>query len=257
MAANWWVLSHEPLEKHGLLADATAFNRRHWIDRHTDSFAYPTVGFFGADSSVRVVARPSCIESANLQFPVSSGGTDSGWEGVERQDVEATPLAFLTETAGRLPAGEDQAWLKDVITRVRQSRADQGEATYCRYAGLLGGDPYQPGDDLEHAVTRTIALLDETVAAEMFATAELADVVSKASWIRQQTDSAIRRSREAAAHADGLKADVRAVASVAGKPWERGYRIAQELRARLELSRDVPLPDVDAVTVPFWAQRPT
>jgi hypothetical protein len=248
VAANWWALLHEPREKHDLLADATAFNRRHWIDRHTDGFAYPTVGFFGADSSVRVVAKPSCIESANIQFPVSSGGTDSGWEGVERHDLEATLLAFLTATAERLPAGDDRTWLQDVITRIQQSRADQDEAPYCRYAGLLGGDPYQPGDELDHAITHTIALLGDTVAAELFAMAEFADVVSKASWIRQQTESIVKRSREAAAHADGLKAEVRDIASVAGKPWERGYRVAQKLRALLELSPELPLPDIDAVT---------
>ncbi len=248
IAANWWPLLHEPQEKENLLLDASAFKQRHWINKHTDGFAYPTLGFFGADTSVRIVARPSHIESANIEFPVSSGSVNVHWNGVERNDVESALFRFLVATAERLPASDDKTWLQDLIARISHARTDQDEAIYCRCAGLLGADPFEPGDELCTAITRTIAVLGQDVAMEMFATAEVANVVSRAQWLQDQTHSVIRKSREVAAHAGELKRRLQAAKSQSGKPWERGYAVAQQLRGLLDMAPDRSMPTVDAVT---------
>lgn len=248
IAANWWPLLHEPQEKEGLLLDASAFKQRHWINKHTDGFAYPTLGFFGADTSVRIVARPSHIESANIEFPISSGSANVHWNGVERNDVESALLRFLVATAERLPANDDKTWLQDLIARINHARTDQDEAIYCRCAGLLGADPFEPGDELYTAITRTIAVLGQDVAMEIFATAEVANVASRAQWLQDQTRSVIRKSREVAAHAGELKRRLQASRPQAGKPWERGYAVAQQLRDLLGMAPDRPMSTVDAVT---------
>jgi hypothetical protein len=43
IAANWWPLLHESQEKERLLPDPGGFKQRHWINKHTDGFAYPTL----------------------------------------------------------------------------------------------------------------------------------------------------------------------------------------------------------------------
>jgi hypothetical protein len=253
IAANWWPLLHEPQEKEKLLAEAGAFKRRHWINRHTDGFAYPTLGFFGADTSVRLIARPSHIESANIEFPVSSGSAHAPGDGVERNDLETVLTDFLVETAERLPANDDKTWLQDMIARLHESRADPDEALYCRCAGLLGADPYEPGDELDAAIRQTIALLGPELALEMFATAEAAGVASRARWLQDQARGAIRKSREVAGQAHDLKDRLRAEMPRTEKPWERGYLLARRLRALRGLAPDAPLPTVDAVTQAFFA----
>lgn len=248
IAANWWPLLHEPQEKEKLLVDASAFKQRHWINRHTDGFAYPTLGFFGADSSVRVVARPSHIESANIEFPVSSGSNSALWNGVERHAVESALLNFLATTADRLPSSADKAWLQDLLERILRARADADEALYCRCAGLLGADPFEPGEALYTAIKQTVDIVGQEIALEMFATAETAQVVQRAQWLRGQAHSAIQKSREVAAHASALKQSVRAPSAQQGKPWERGYAVAQQLRALLRLTPDMPMQRDEAVT---------
>jgi len=248
IAANWWPLLHEPQKQENLLLDASAFNQRHWIDKYTDGFAYPTLGFFGADTSVRIIAKTSRIESANIEFPVSSGKSGAYWDGVERGAVETALLTFLTETSERLPANDDKTWLKDVIARIRHTRIDQDEAIYCRCAGLLGADPYEAGDEINAAITQTIAILGQDVAMEMFATAEAANVASRAQWLQDQTHSAIRKSREVATKVDALKRKLKVAMLPTSKPWERGYALAQQLRNLLNLTPDMPMPTVDSVT---------
>jgi len=247
VAANWWPLLHEPLEKEKLLQDTESFRRRHWIDRHTDGFAYPSIGFFGADTSIRIVARVSRIDHADIQFPVTSGTTASRWEGIERSDVETPLLGFLAATASRLAPGQDRHWLEDLIERIRRSRAHADEAAYCRCAGLLGADPYAPGDALETAITDTVATLGEEVAMELFATAQADTVAEKASWIDRQTRSAIRTSQTIASHAHGLKEDLDNAIRPDRRPWDRGYDTARRLRALLGIAPDQPLPTLDAV----------
>lgn len=253
IAANWWPLLHEPLEKEKLVLDAVAFRGRHWFNRHTDGFAYPTLGLFGADTSVRIVARPSHIESANIEFPVTSGNANVHWDGVDRSDVETALLAFLETAAERLPENDDRAWLKDMLARIHHSRTDPDEALYCRCAGLLGADPYDPGDEIDAAITRTIAILGEDIAIEMFATAETANVVERAEWMRDQTRAAIQKSRELASHANALKHQLREAMPMAGKPWERGYATARYLRVLLDMTPDTPIPTANAVSTALLA----
>lgn len=248
IAANWWALLHEPQEKKNLLADASAFNRRHWINRHTDGFAYPTLGIFGADTSVRIVARPSHIESANIEFPVSSGGANVHWEGVERDDVESVLLSFLAVTARRLPDNDDKTWLLDLLARITRARTDPEEAIYCHCAGLLGADPFEPGDELYTAITQTIGILGQDLAMEMFATAEAETVAYRAQWLQEQTHSVIGKSRAVAAHAGSLKHKLQAAKFMTGKPWERGYAAAQQLRRLIGMNPDMPLATADSVT---------
>lgn len=248
IAANWWPLLHEPLEKESLLKDTTAFKLRHWINKHTDGFAYPTLGIFGSDSSVRIVARPSYIESANIEFPGTSGKINMSWEGIRRDEVEATLLSFITATEERLPANSDKNWLKDIIARIQHSRADHEEAIYCRCAGLLGADPYDPSDELYNAITKTVDLLGEELAVEMFATAETSDVVSRVLWIQENTHSTIKKSRETATYANGLKNEILTGSLKPGRPWERGYNAAQQLRSLLHIMPDDSLTSIDAVT---------
>ena len=248
IAANWWPLLNEPQEKEKLLLDTSAFKQRHWINRHTDGFAYPTLGFFGADSSVRVVARPSHIESANIEFPVSSGSTSALWNGVERQEVESALLNFLAATADRLPVNGNKAWLQDLLERIRHARSDQDEALYCRCAGLLGADPFELGDTLYTAITQTVAIVGQDIALEIFAVAEAPHVVQRAQWLHDQAQGAIKKSREVAKHASALKQSVRTACAQDGKPWVRGYAVAQQLRALLNLTPDMPMQHDEAVT---------
>ncbi len=248
IAANWWPLLHEPQEKEKLLQDSSAFKQRHWINKHTDGFAYPTLGFFGADTSVRIVARPSHIESANIEFPVSSGSANVHWDGVERGDVESALLSFLAATAERLPDNDDKTWLLDLFARITRARTDPDEAIYCRCAGLLGADPFEPGDELYTAISQTIDTLGQDLAMEMFATAEADSVAYRARWLQEQTHSVIRKSREVAAHAGALKRRLQASKSTTGKPWERGYAAAQQLRRLLGMAPDMNMATVDSVT---------
>lgn len=251
IAANWWPLLHEPAEKERLLEDAASFKRRHWIDKHTDGFAYPTVGFFGAGSFVRIEARPTHIESANIQFPVTSTKLGIQWEGVKREEIEAALLGFLADTVERLPVNHDKYWLQDVLSRILHSRGDAEEAEYCRCAGLLGADPYDPNDEPHSAISQTIDMLGQDIAIEMFATSEAADVVGKARWLQEQAGALIKRSRHAAAHASGIKDEFRSqgfTASTKERPWERGYAAARQVRKLLRLAPDAPMQSIEALS---------
>ncbi|WP_066459736.1 ImmA/IrrE family metallo-endopeptidase [Castellaniella caeni] len=250
VAANWWALLHEPSEKVGLVNGPVAFRQRHWINTHTDGFAYPAVGFFGADAIVKVLAKPTHIDAANIQFPMPPGRLDYGWDGIERARVEAALLHLLAAVVERLPHNEDRSWLDDAVNRIQTSRTDAEEALYCRCAGLLGADPYWPDSDLEQVIGGTVEILGRDIAMELFATTEQRDVLERASWIDQEVRSVIRRSKGLASHALDLKASLTLPRHESSgiKPWDKGYEAARCLREMLALSPDESLQTLDAVT---------
>ena len=121
-------------------------------------------------------------------------------------------------------------------------------ALYCRCAGLLGADPFEPGDALYTAISQTVAIVGQDIALEIFAVAEAPHVVQRAQWLHDQAQGAIKKSREVAKHASALKQSVRTAFAQDGKPWERGYAVAQQLRALLNLTPDMPMQCDEAVT---------
>lgn len=240
-AANWWALLNEPFEKKDVPnTDIFAFDRRHWIDQHTDGFSYPKLGFFGADSSIRLCAKPTILHSSDIHFTERTRSTNSHLQGLPRDVIEAKLFAFVQAVADRLPDNDDRGWLLDQLSRIDNSRQDVEEAKYCRYAGLLGEDPYESGDVLFSVISKTVELLGEEVASEMCATSEVNDVLARASWVHEQSAAICKRSASAAEHSLGLKKELAGHgASVA--PWQKGYSSARKLRHVLGIPADQAL----------------
>ncbi|HEX7388185.1 MAG TPA: hypothetical protein VF285_13055 [Castellaniella sp.] len=250
VAANWWALLHEPWEKESLVSDQLSFKQRHWINSHTDGFSYPTAGFFGADTTVRVVARPTHIDAADIQFPLPAKRVGSGWDAVERASVEDALMALMRAVTERLPHGEDRAWLADAVRRIESSRADAEEFVYCRCAGLLGADPYLPGPELEHVIDETTSILGLELATELFATAQAQDVLARASWVEREARQLVSQKRGIGGSAIELKAGFATSGCdlPSAKPWDRGYDAARRLRVLLDLNPAHSLQTLDAVS---------
>ncbi|MFY3457767.1 hypothetical protein ACOTJD_13980 [Achromobacter xylosoxidans] len=248
IAANWWPLLYEPHEKSKVPnVDHVAFNQRHWIDQHTDGFAYPKVGFFGADSSVRIIAQSTKIPNADICFYEKTQSINRNWEGLRRDKVEAALLEFIRAVADRLPANQDKVWLNDQWLRIDQSRKDGGEAKYCRLAGLLGEDPYEPGEELYDTIVRTVELLGEDMATEMCATSQVSDVVERSAWLHEQSEILINRSKAAAQYSFGLKDELQGE-PLGRQPWERGYSAARKVRQLLGVSSEQALDERQSVS---------
>lgn len=250
IAANWWPLVHEQSEKIKVICSANKidFKRRHWINSHTDGFAYPEVGFFGADSAIKINSNVSSIESANIQYTETSGGLSDSFNGTDRLEVEGELLEFIRLTIERLPSNDDKIWLADAFQRIETSRKDPDELLYCKCAGLLGADPYDPDSDAESAIFDTVSILGKSLAIELFATAEAFNVTDKAIEIKKQVDHIVKRSSEASTHIHGLKTALGLGSLSAQQPWMAGYEAANKLRNLQDISAFSPLYNIDDVS---------
>lgn len=242
IAFNWWALLHEPRKTP---IDPRAYYRRHQIHRHRDGFAYPHIEFYGAGSGIQVVAHSSQISSAGIEFPTEFGRDEPRI--LERIATENTLLELIDAVLQRLTDAEDRSALDEAVSAVRRSRADADESEYCTLAGLLGCDPYQPGDDLESTIAAVQSTVGAALSREVFAISELQSAVDNAESISRFAHQKLGKSKAAAEHVAGIKKEFlkrfsRSSAQHASAPWERGYAAANELRRLLSLDVGSPLP---------------
>lgn len=124
--------------------------------------------------------------------------------------------------------------------RVRQSLEDPAETAFCKAAGALGLDPYQIDD--------TSAAFIES--AEGFFNGEaLLEFLAGAATARKHTEllpwiSAAESRPDSTCRLDDLAAHAHSIALSAPprsneRPWSLGYRRAQILRSKLDLSGEV------------------
>lgn len=243
VAANWWALLHEPAQK--VCNDTLSYSKRHQIYRHRDGFAYPRVEFYGADSRVQIVANASQIDSAAIQFPTEIGAHENCT--LDRLSTENTLLGLIDAVLARLTDDDDRMPLEESVDAVKRSRADPEEAEYCILAGLLGSDPYEPGDRLESTIRAVEGLTGGPLSREVFAISELETAVGRAQSILQLAHQMKLRSRNAARQAGAIKDEVRKAAGEsevehAARPCAQGYLAAHRVRDLLSLGRTRPLP---------------
>jgi hypothetical protein len=125
-----------------------AFVKRHQLDGAMDGFVFPELSIFSAGSEALYVSRSrSQPPFSDVDFLVRPAEAPSA---VDRSLTEDALVEIVQTTLRRLPAhGPAYHDLSRAWERVCQSIEHQDELGYCRAAGRLGIDPYDPdGPDL-------------------------------------------------------------------------------------------------------------
>lgn len=183
------------------------------------------------DGAVFEMSAHQCVyRNPNVRFWAGSS------EIMDRATAEARLDRLIENVLERLAA----SGLRDTSAalrwaRVKASRADADEATFCESAGALGLDPYSLPNGDTAAIEEAAARFEGEPLAEFLAGAKGVNAQQLINWV----DSVERRAPSCAKVAE-LRA---AVAEAVGRAprrkleesWKLGYRRARALRATLNL----------------------
>jgi hypothetical protein len=139
IARNWWPLLYEPFRSGG----GDAFRARHRLDVPMHGYIFPKIALCsGGNDTLLTAWVQSPQEHSRIEFltPASIGP-----EVLARDQVEDTLIDMLEAVMDRLdvkgPAYQD---LATAWGRIQTSIGDSDEFAYCKVAGKLGVDPYDP-----------------------------------------------------------------------------------------------------------------
>jgi hypothetical protein len=231
VAEKWWRLLYEP-RKSNENRDTVAAH--HYLDAYLPGFVFPPVSLWsGGDNALALESASVQSEHSTFQFLHS----DLPAMVIARDDLEGDLFRLVQaaiERIGECPLGRDlrQSW-----DRVLSSLGDEDERKYCKAAGRLGVDPYDP--DAED-----ISIFTKGLSEHLFSDiCEAAHPVE----IRAATDWA----RESALHLGELPelgvcllGDSRLPAPTE-KVWHHGYETARAMRRKIGLEGLRPRAVVD------------
>ena len=222
LVANWWFLKYEaetPVKKR-----AVGFKHRHMLDTNGEGYAWPNLNIVPSGERVRLSWRRQSPEWSKLDF------LNDGQVSLDLEGFMGTCADFIDSVVRRLRAFDvEGTFLQNEWATIQN--ADDEEEEFCRVAAELGWDPY----NLSETKTEQIFQLDERLGHlrdEAVPVLDAADPVKESSAIlaalAEAKDNSLQLQRL------GPLMEQRG-SQLTGRPWEIGYRLAQEARRHLNL----------------------
>lgn len=212
LALDWWTLFG---------------GRDHVLSliQYRSGFAVPDIRLSFDGAAFEIAAEQRIYTNPNVQFQVKTS------EAMTRSDAEAQLSAFIEMVLDRLGSrgvADSTAALR--WARVKASREDPDEASFCEAAGALRLDPYRIDKAAALAIERGAELFEGEALTEFLAGVG----AEKASDLIEWTTEAESRPPHQSV-IEGLQQRAIAIAAAAHDPvgeasWARGYRRARALR---------------------------
>jgi len=227
ISTNWWRLLNEPFRS----GAGDAFRAKHRLDVPMHGFVFPTLGLCsGGDQTILAAWSQAYQPYSPIDFLAQASVAP---EILFREEVEDA-LIDIVQTAiarlnGRSAASSDLAASWD---RVRRSIEDEAEYGYCRLAGKLGLDPYDPSiQDLTALTTRVSDTLLQDVSDAVF----LEELLPATTWVADN-----ERTWKAAPEIDVAAFGRFPKPELKSAPWEIGCRAASQFRRNTGAERIPP-----------------
>lgn len=227
LVLNWWRLFYEPEAGSGT---ERAFIHRHSFVGAREGYAFPPLEIQSFGEQVRL----RWSDKGRGHYPVEFLGDGQEW--LPRQQVIEEFSELIDVVVHRLVEYDIRATVVErEWNRLRET--DPEERQFCRAAASLGLDPYEVEDAVQTAILEAGELLPAELHAEYFLVADLGSLADDA---REVLD-AVRR-------AQGHHYDLERVKELrtrvvddpvrhSDRPWNRGYKLASQVRDRLDLGQ--------------------
>ncbi len=176
LAETWWTLLYEPFRAG---ADA-AFRARHRRAIPMHGYVFPAIALrSGGNETLLAAWAPYPDEHARIEFLTPASEIP---ELLARNQAEAMLMDVVETTLDRLrtgfPAYDDLASAWD---RVQVSMSDLDEFAYCRAAGRLGIDTYDP---LSPDLTAFTSQIDPSLFEDIADAAFVEELQETTDWVR-------------------------------------------------------------------------
>ena len=227
LVRRWWQLLYEP-QRTADRQPRQNFEHRHRLDAFTPGYVFPPIGIWSGGETVMVGLFKAESRFQNQQFVFPQ---DFKPQSLARGELENGLTAFINLTADRLITTNGRgAELREDWDRIRDSLNDTDELEWCKNAGRLGLDPYDPD-------TIDLGSFSAGICSGLFAdiceAVDLSELYQVCDWTRQAT--ARFQSAQPISLKDFGGAPYRDL-SVPG--WRNGHEAVELLRQRLRLPID-------------------
>jgi hypothetical protein len=236
IAENWWTLLYEPRKSD---ESNSLTEVRHSLDSYMNGFVFPALTLWSGGDDAITFEHPSVRpQYTNLEFlPATSNITN-----LPRNDVEDDLFELVRAVIERTPEGAAGTNLRDAWNRVLDSLQDRDEREYCKAAGRLGINPYDP--DAED-ISGLAEGLSEQLFSSICEAARPAEVRIATDWARESTRNLNIFPNVEIAHFGTMpERDPR------GKIWIHGYDAARVVRQNLRLEGLNPRRVIDSIFGP-------
>ena len=231
LAANWWPLLYEPVRP--TISDA--FRARHRLDSGMRGYAFPALALWsGGESTIFADWSPFDNPFSTVSFLAPHPEEPAQ---VLRDAVETTLLDLIQAALER--TGSSAIDLLLAWERVQQSIANPDELAYCRAAGRLGLDPYDP-DTPDLSVWA--AGVPETLFADVSEIVEVNDLPKTSEWLRE-SDAKLKLFPEIDFNYFGIPA----ADDLNDPAWVAGQASAELLYTRTTASIEKPRQAIDEI----------
>lgn len=198
---------------------------------HRMGYAVPDVRLAFDGSAFEIASFQRTYDNPDVRFWAGSS------EVLTRDEAEKTLDDFISSVVERLSnkevhgTGTALRW-----KRVKDSRLDPDETSFCEAAGALGLDPYQVDDAAAAAIDRASRMFSAEPLAELLAGTRPARVMPVLDWVEAVERRPAYRSRVADLRNVAAEAAKSAPCNEAERGWALGYRRARATRKALALS---------------------
>jgi len=230
-AENWWTILYEPKKSEGGIGFGDA---RHSLDSYMKGFVFPALSVWSGGDDTIVFEHPGvATEHSSLEFlPRASDVSTMSREGVEQDLFEL--VQAVTERVRRKSSDDE---LRPRWERVCETLESDDEKEYCRAAGRLGIDPYDPDVD---DISDFAAGISERLFSNVCEAAKYSELAAATEWVRQS----LSRIKEFPA-IDVAEFGVFPERDAQQKVWIHGYDAARTARRNLRLEGFRPRRVVD------------
>jgi hypothetical protein len=232
LAEYWWPLLYEPFRS----GAGPAFKARHRLDVPMHGYVFPQLAICsGGDETLLTAWAQASQEYARIQF-LSSASTNP--EILARDQTEDVLMDLVETVIDRL---DSKKFAKNAIIsawdRIRDSLSDLDEFAYCKAAGRLGFDPYDPSSPDLIEFTR---LISQSVFEDIADAAFIEELLETTKWVHDVAGTCRDAPRIDVATLGELPHD-----QLDLPPWEVGARAAEAVRNNAGFTRDRPRTDLE------------
>jgi hypothetical protein len=181
LVRGWWQLLYEP-QRTADRQPRQNFEHRHRLDRFTAGYVFPPIGIWSGGETAMVG-----LFKADTRFQIQEFRLPTNFKPrpVARGMLEAGLTAFVDSTLNRLQGSNWRgADLREDWDRLRDLVNSPDELEWCRNAGRLGLDPYDP-DTID--LGNMSAGISEALFADICEAVDLSDLHRACEWTRQAT----------------------------------------------------------------------
>jgi hypothetical protein len=224
LLANWWRLRWEPDTQSASLS----WQQAHSMAAIGEGYAWPALEFASDGEFIQLrLAQENAPDACAVRY-LREMLLD-----VPAADFEAAVDAFVDQVDGRLAeVAPGERTLADLRAELLEERIDPALAEQCRRQALAGIDAGQASDEWLRAAADLAALAGAKASEEVMAAALRSEHALESA---RETVEEIRASTTTVNLAWAVQGPP--ASSPAELPWERGARLARELRVRMGLSQ--------------------